>query len=89
MKMIIKRFYASYAHKHIMIDLYDHENDVNAELRLCDAYSRDFMKRYEPFLKWLHNMSDVPMDADTIITAFTKFKNAEIGGSVSCKSDSD
>lgn len=82
MKYEIMRVYASAEKRFIMIDLFNEEKQLNIELRCCDNYSRDFMRRYEHFVKWLHDMRTglVRMELDVIATAFEKFKNANIEG---------
>lgn len=81
MKYEIMRVYASAVKRFIMIDLFNVEKQVNIELRCCDNYSRDFKRRYDPFIKWLQDMRSglVRMEIDVITTAFEKFTNAEIG----------
>ena len=79
--MKIMRRYITQVHRYIYIDLWSEKLQVNVELRLVDNSHRDFMRRYEYFMKWLDNMQDVDMDVDSIIVAFSKFKNADLEGS--------
>lgn len=85
MKYEIMRVYASAEKRFIMIDLFNEEKQLNIELRCCDNYSRDFMRRYDPFVKWLHDMRTglVRMELDVIAIAFEKFKNAHIDPDIS------
>lgn len=75
--MKIMRRYITQAHRYIYIDLF------NAELRLVDNTHRDFLRRYENFMRWLDDMRDVDIEIDVIVTAFSKFKNAQLEGSES------
>lgn len=75
--MKIMRRYITQVHRYIYIDLWSEKLQVIVELRLVDNIHRDFMRRYEHFMKWLDNMQDVDIDVDSIIVAFSKFKNAE------------
>jgi len=78
-KYEIMRVYASVVKRFIMIDLFNVENQVNIEIRFCDQFSRDFKRRYDPFIKWLQYMSSglVRTEIDVITTAFEKVKNAD------------
>lgn len=79
--MKIMRKYITQVHRYIYIDLWSEKLQVNVELRLVDNTHRDFMRRYEHFMMWLDNMQDIDIDVDTIIVAFSKFKNADLEGS--------
>lgn len=79
--MKIMRRYITQVHRYIYIDLWSEKLQVNVELRLLDNTHRDFMRRYEHFMMWLDNMQDINIDVDTIIVAFSKFKNADLEGS--------
>lgn len=79
--MKIMRRYITQVHRYIYIDLWSEKLQVNVELRLVDNTHRDFMRRYEHFMMWLDNMQDIDIDVDTIIVAFSKFKNADLEGS--------
>lgn len=79
--MKIMRRYITQVHRYIYIDLWSEKLQVNVELRLVDNTHRDFMRRYEHFMMWLDNMQDIDIDVDTIIVAFSKFKNAVLEGS--------
>lgn len=81
--MKIMRRYITQVHRYIYIDLWSEKLQVNVELRLVDNTHKDFMRRYEHFMMWLDNMQDVDIDVDTIIVAFSKFKNAQLEGSES------
>ena len=77
MKYEIMRVYASAEKRIIMIDLFNEEKQLNIELKCCDCYSRDFKRRYDPFVKWLHDIRIglVRMELDVIATAFEKCRD--------------
>lgn len=79
MKYEIMRVYASAEKRFIMIDLFNEEKQLNIDIRCYDNCSKDFRRRYDPFVKWLHDMRSglVRMEVDVIATAFEKFKNAD------------
>lgn len=81
--MKIMRRYITQTHRYIYIDLWSEKLQVNAELRLVDNTHRDFLRRYENFMRWLDDMRDVDLEIDTIVIAFSKFKNAQLEGSES------